>query len=103
LNASKSTGPVTSAGKAKSARNAETHGLAAAPCPTALEDRSQSALMRLQQVHRLKDDMLSRILTALGDSSPHREAVGPLLKLLTAIDRYERRARAQWLRANQSQ
>lgn len=103
LNASRSTGSVTPGGKAISARNATTHGLAAAPPPTPLEDRSHSALMRLQQVHRLKDDMISRVLMALGDSSPQREAVGPLLKLLTAIDRYERRARAQCLRAIQSQ
>ena len=100
LNGSKSTGPTTLAGKRISSRNATKHGLAACqPHPSGTE---VSPLAQLQRVLEMKTELICRLLTAARPGE-EREAIGPLLEMLTAIDRYERRARARWLRANQSQ
>ena len=105
LNALKSTGPVTARGKQKSSMNAKSHGLAGIFLSSDTEDLSKLdiSFLRLQRVLGLKNELIARMFSALRRDPEPLEAVGSLLKVLVALDRYERRARAQWLRANRTQ
>ena len=103
LNAAKSTGPKTALGKQTSARNALTHGLAATRPASDATDRSNDPLVRLQQIIQLKTELICRLEALARDGAADEQELSSLLRTLTAIDRYERRARAQWLRANRSQ
>lgn len=100
LNASKSTGPTTIVGKRISSKNATKHGLAAGQAHASSAE--VSPLWQLQRVLEMKTELISRLLTAARPGGEQSEAIGPLLERLIAIDRYERRARAKWTRANQS-
>lgn len=103
LNAAKSTGPKTALGKQTSARNALTHGLAATRPSSHATDRSDDPLVRLQQIIQLKTELICRLGAVARDRAAEQQEFSSLLRTLTAIDRYERCARAQWLRANRSQ
>lgn len=118
-NALRSTGPRTSAGKARSRRNALRHGLAVPiECDSLFADRIEelmvelsktvskpadqirSAALRYVELERVQEQWMSLLdvgaasasFDAIGGSEEAAEAVRSALQRLPSLSRYERRA-----------